>query len=42
MEFGFLQGFTRGFFLLAVAAWALAFFGLLWTLASGLRHRILA
>lgn len=38
MEFGFLQGFTRWFFLLALAAWTLAFFGLIWTLAQGLRR----
>ncbi|MBW7922601.1 MAG: tellurite resistance/C4-dicarboxylate transporter family protein [Rubellimicrobium sp.] len=42
MGFGFLQGFTRAFFLLALAAWALAFFGLLWTLAQGMRRRAVA
>ena len=37
MEFGFLQGFTRWFFLLALAAWALAFLGLLHRLWQGAR-----
>ncbi len=38
MEFNFLQGFTRMFFFVAMAAWTLAFFGLLQVLYRGARR----